>query len=243
MHSLDTMSVVEYLNANDVNVVKDIIVPNLHLDKWVGVISLIILIKTFIKSNKIAALNFATQLVMSHRDIWARIAENKRLLKITDLSDNIKTLDQIGKDQRRYVIFIIINTNLSYKAFKLKIQDYPIEAKVDTGSFFCKPIPNIVWNANKDYYEKDFVAFVEDAIKIAKGEKTSNKKLWYKVIERFNEVLRQIIGTIKRRINLQDKSIIKINDEIMGLLLERNIDPQEYINEIVKREVQNDDSE
>lgn len=241
----------EYLQAHHVDFFKDIILPNLSIDKWVAVISLIILIRTFIKSNKIAILNFDTQLATSHRDIWSKIISDVDLQEIANPDNATVSFNDIDAKQRRYVNFIIINTCLAYNAHKLKIRRYPFEAQTDTGSFFNKPIPNLIWENTKKYYEKDFVEFIDSSKKYAlNGSRGKNffrrflhlifiaplKWIYYKSYQVFKKCKNWLLSF--KTFIFGKKSVVFLERDSIKYLREKNIKPDDLINDYLRSYVE-----
>lgn len=233
----------KYFELYQINIFKDVILPNLSIDKWLAIITLIIFVRTFIKSNRIAALNFDTQLAMSHRDIWTKISECSELIKITHQFNGSITIDNITAKQRRYVNLIIINTHLAYKAHKLKIRKYPIESQIDSGHFFNKEIPNLIWNDIKKYYEDDFIKFIDNSITLSLNSTTKEKssKTFLSLLFKSQKWILKKIRTSNYKfqhlnfLTKRKKIRVSLSREQTLRLKNNSIDPQSLINDYIEK--------
>jgi hypothetical protein len=155
------------LHEHNVDLLKDILIPAFSIDKIAVVIGLYFAIKSFRLNAKIAKVSFIHQLTQSHRDIWIRIANDTNLQQIDNPSADP---DNVSLEQEKYVVFVLLNTNVAFDAHKEKVYLFSKQAQIDTGEFFNLPIPNAVWNSVKKYYDDDFVEFIENAKEIAQGK-------------------------------------------------------------------------
>lgn len=149
---------------------KDILLPFLAPDKLLTLIGIIYAVRTFSNSYKLNRVNFIYQLTQSHRDIWSKIHQAK-IERIIDPNADTAT---ISEEEKRHVIFIVLNTKVSYEAHKVKVYPITKEVQLDVGAFMNLPIPNKVWESLKYYYERDFVNFVDKCKKDAQGEPKKN---------------------------------------------------------------------
>ncbi|MBW4889204.1 hypothetical protein KXQ82_05735 [Mucilaginibacter sp. HMF5004] len=219
----------ELCTQHHIDPIKDILVPNITVDKIVALIAILFAIRTFISNNKIAKLNFECQLAASHRDIWSRIFQNESLHNI---SDPLANPTEITKEQRRYIIFIIINTRLAYLAGKSKIQEFSKQAQKDTGAFFNLPLPNHVWQNVKEFYEEDFNQFIHKAKDRAAGVTSPKRNIATVTKLLFDKVIKlpmRLIDIIKV------KSIrYQINSDLLSQLQQIDGDLHEHLNHAVQ---------
>lgn len=144
---------------------KDLLLPFLAPDKLLTLIGLIYAIRTFRNTYKLNRVNFIYQLTQSHRDIWSKIHQ----AKIERILDPNVDVNSITEEERRHIIFIVLNTKISFEAHKAKVYPITKEVQLDVGSFMNLPMPNKVWESIKYYYEIEYVKFVDKCKEDAKG--------------------------------------------------------------------------
>lgn len=137
---------------------RDLLLPFLAPDKILALIGIIYVARTFNSSYRLNKISFAYQLTQAHRDIWSKIYQAK-VERILSPEVDANTLTE---EEKRHIIYIILNTKLAYHAYKLKIYSMTKEVRLDIGEFMNLPLPNKTWNYLKPFHEKDFVSFIDN---------------------------------------------------------------------------------
>jgi hypothetical protein len=70
--------------------------------------------------------------------------------------------DNLSEDQKLFLQFLILHLNSSFRALHEGALINSEGLDEDVRHFFNKPGPRIAWEGNKQFYDKDFVSFVED---------------------------------------------------------------------------------
>jgi hypothetical protein len=100
-----------------------------------------------------------------HRDIWKMLYEEPKLTRVLEPNlDLVK--NPMTADESRFVGFLILHLNASFKAIKAGVLMRAEGLASDIQQFFDLPIPQAVWQKLRKYYDADFVDFIE----------TTNKK-------------------------------------------------------------------
>lgn len=152
--------IIDYLHSHNVSLVKDVLIPSVGIDKILTLVGLYYVIKTFKYSNKLAKVNFITQLTQNHRDIWARISADKLQERITNVNGDPNTLTRAEKT---HILNVILHIKTSYEAHIAHVKKLNAEEIHDIGSFLNYPLANRTWNEVKRWHEKRFVKFIEKA--------------------------------------------------------------------------------
>ncbi|HTB64170.1 MAG TPA: hypothetical protein VK737_11360 [Opitutales bacterium] len=100
-----------------------------------------------------------------HRDIWKMLFEEPKLSRVLEPKIDLAKNPMTG-DESRFVGFLILHLNASFKAIKAGVLMKAEGLASDIQQFFDLPIPQSVWQKLRKFYDADFVAFVE----------TTNKK-------------------------------------------------------------------
>jgi len=100
-----------------------------------------------------------------HRDIWKMLFEEPKLSRVLESEIDLSKNPMTG-DESRFVGFLILHLNASFKAIKAGVLMKAEGLASDIQQFFDLPIPQAVWQKLRIFYDYDFVAFVE----------TTNKK-------------------------------------------------------------------
>ncbi|OOQ57375.1 hypothetical protein [Mucilaginibacter pedocola] len=186
-----------FLSVHHIDFFKDIILPGITLDKVIALTALIYAIRSYIANSKLARINFSYQINNAHRDIWSKTYNDTGLKEVTNPNADITN---ITKEQRRFVVFILLNNEISYDAFIKGIHDYTLASQKDTGDFFNLPIPDAVWSVAKEYYEPEFVTFIDGTKSLAKLKNFKPKSLRQKIFYRLRSKVRKILLKLGNRL-------------------------------------------
>lgn len=157
----------KFLKSHDVDLIKDILVPNISVDKIVAFAALIYAIRAFNSSYNLSRANFTYQLIQSHRDLWSKI----HALNLTRITDPNADPSTITSDEERYIIFLILHIEASFEAHRTNVLRVNRYSLVDIGEIFLLPLPKLVWSRIEMVNDKEFVKFIKFCAELAAGKK------------------------------------------------------------------------
>ena len=96
----------------------------------------------------------------SHREIWSELYNRPALERILLPSANIVT-KPVTRDEEMFVHLVFLHAGAAYQAIKEKLFEKPHGLEADLGMFLSLPIPEVVWERMRTFYQPDFVRFVE----------------------------------------------------------------------------------
>jgi hypothetical protein len=103
-------------------------------------------------------------LTMQHREIWKMLYEEPKLARVLESNLDLAKNPMTG-DETRFVGFLILHLNASFKAIKAGVLMEAEGLASDIQQFFNLPIPQAVWHKMRKFYDADFVAFIETTSK------------------------------------------------------------------------------
>jgi hypothetical protein len=103
-------------------------------------------------------------LTAQHREIWERFYERPQLARVRDAHADVKKKPPT-RDESLFVHLIILHLNCWYQAVKRREVTEPEGMNLDVGKFFALPVPHAVWMKWREYQDREFVRYVDDAIK------------------------------------------------------------------------------
>ena len=126
--------------------------------------TLIVSLYTIKTNTKTIQAHTILEITISHRDLWGHIYSNKKHGRVLSEKPNLK-MKPPTEDEILFANMLLLHIQVSYlnissKSVK-KVQGFVEDIK-EVLSF---PIPNMVWNQNKFFYDKKFVKYVEKNIK------------------------------------------------------------------------------
>jgi hypothetical protein len=105
------------------------------------------------------------EIVHSHRELWLELIEKPELAR-TLKSDVDLQKNPITVVEERFVHLLVIHLSVAFVARKSGMLPSLSRLEDDVGSFFSLPIPRQVWKWSLKFQEKDFVDFVERAVRL-----------------------------------------------------------------------------
>jgi hypothetical protein len=119
---------------------------------------------TILKDSEVRKIANLIALNQQHQTNWKELYEHPELARITDERVALDTM-QLSHEERVFVTSLILHLSVVHRATKAKMFVTVDGLKKDVNEFFSLPIPKAVWEKIKSSQEKDFVAFVEAAMK------------------------------------------------------------------------------
>ncbi len=95
-----------------------------------------------------------------HRELWRSLDANGALARAFD-GQRDALRDPPSQEERRFIRSAILHLGTVYRAIKLDEVLKPQGMDADIRAFFAKPIPHDVWNDEKRFQDKDFVAYID----------------------------------------------------------------------------------
>lgn len=102
-------------------------------------------------------------LTAQHREIWQRFYEKPHLARVRDANADLVEKPPTP-DEALFVHLIILHLNCWYQAVKRREVTEPEGMNLDVGAFFALPIPRHVWLQWREYQDREFVRYVDNAI-------------------------------------------------------------------------------
>jgi len=100
------------------------------------------------------------ELTKQHRELWMTLFTNPELSRV--LRDDIDlNLKPPTDEETRFVTMLILHLNGAYQAIKADVLKKPEGLTADIRGFFALPIPQVIWERAKHFYDTDFIVFVE----------------------------------------------------------------------------------
>ncbi|MCF7763183.1 MAG: hypothetical protein K9N62_05870 [Verrucomicrobia bacterium] len=103
------------------------------------------------------------ELTGSHRDIWENLFTHTTLSRITKREVDL-VREPITEHERLIVRLLILHLNAVFHASEISNVIRLEGIHVDVQQFFSAPIPSAIWAEFRDFQNRDFVRFVEQAV-------------------------------------------------------------------------------
>jgi len=100
------------------------------------------------------------QLTQNHREIWAELYSNPKLLRVIDPAADI-VKQPPTEDEETFVNSVILHLNSSYYALEDHLVTKPEGLCRDVRDFFSLPVPRAIWERRREEQNIRFVQFVE----------------------------------------------------------------------------------
>jgi hypothetical protein len=94
------------------------------------------------------------------RDIWRELLYRPELSRVLDIKPDLRA-KPITQEEELFVGFLILHLNGAYQAIGNGMFASPEGLKADVMEFFSCPIPKAIWEKEKIFQNKKFIAFVE----------------------------------------------------------------------------------
>jgi hypothetical protein len=131
------------------------------LSETVGIIGSLIFTglsaRTDTKARRIENL---LKLTEQHRDIWRELLHSPKLSRVLDANPDLQATP-VTQEEELFVGFLILHLNGAYQAIGNGMFASPEALKTDVMEFFSCPIPKAIWDKQKVFQNKKFIAFVE----------------------------------------------------------------------------------
>ena len=114
------------------------------------------------KTRKVANL---INLTTNHREIWFTFLNDRELLRVRDPQATIETAPITLKEEI-FTVAVVLHLASSFAAEKNHLTIKEEGLRLDVSNFFSQPIPEAIWEKVKQYYNDDFVAYVESCRQI-----------------------------------------------------------------------------
>lgn len=95
-----------------------------------------------------------------HREVWTRYASEPALHRIKAPIADL-TLTPISLKEHQFVTDVIHHLAACFHASENGVFKMPEAISNDIKTFFALPIPRAVWEMNKTFQDRKFIAFVE----------------------------------------------------------------------------------
>lgn len=100
------------------------------------------------------------KLTEQHRDIWEELHRKPALGRVKESRADLFT-KPVTVEEEQFVTLLILHLHCWYRAVMDQEVRSPEGLARDVHGFFSRPIPAAVWRKNREYYDRDFVDFVE----------------------------------------------------------------------------------
>ena len=103
-------------------------------------------------------------LTEAHREIWSQLRGEPNLARVIDDSADLVHAPAT-KEEEVFITSLILHLYCVYRATKLGMYPHLEGLRRDVREFYSLPIPSQVWERMKSFQDRDFVSFVEDALR------------------------------------------------------------------------------
>ena len=103
-------------------------------------------------------------LTAAHREIWSELREEPSLARVIDQTADLVHAPAT-KEEEIFVTALILHLYCVYRATKLGMYPHLEGLRRDVRELYSLPIPSQVWERMKLLQDRDFVRFVEDALR------------------------------------------------------------------------------
>jgi hypothetical protein len=110
-------------------------------------------------------LNNLVSLTQQHRDIWEEIQSNPSLARVIDPNADLYT-KPVTPQEAVFVGHLLLHLHSWYRLMRGGEVRAFDGLSLDMKAFFAMPIPINVWNERREFFDLDFVDFVEQSVDI-----------------------------------------------------------------------------
>lgn len=150
------------------------------LENWFDILQSFFIVGGFILSyfanrNNIRSrkVEYLFQINQSHREIWGKTYTSPELLRVKAKNIDLQK-NPVTEAERRFVIEVIIHIHAVYEAISKGLFKKG-EMEKDIASYLLLPIPNLIWQEVKKYYDKQFVSYVDGLLLKSKRTNRMNE--------------------------------------------------------------------
>lgn len=101
----------------------------------------------------------------NHRNVWKEFFERPELKRVLESAPNFNN-QAVTAEETVFVNMVILHTSSVFEALKDQLLSKQEGFRKDVAFFFALPIPNAVWQKTKLLQNSDFVAFVEECLRV-----------------------------------------------------------------------------
>jgi hypothetical protein len=131
---------------------------------WVPLIetgSLVFAIFAIYDNTKARRLSNLLRLTQSHRELWSEPIRRPALARILDSTRNLSQ-DPLSTEEEEFLNLAILHVRACFQAIRDGMPIHAAGVEADVRAFFSLPAVQSVWNRRKPFYEKQFIAWIED---------------------------------------------------------------------------------
>ena len=122
-------------------------------------------LRAIVRTNRAAA---ALDIANSHRQLFLEALKDPELARV--LEDDAEAASvAITPKERLFTTLLFIHIYTVFRLHKEKLLSMPREWYTDIAEFALLPVPRAVWEDVRRVQDKEFVRFVEDAVRRAKA--------------------------------------------------------------------------
>lgn len=147
------------------------VLPNWIGDNWfallqsIGIVGGLIYTGRVVHTDaKVRRLENRFALTKQHREIWSMLYDRPGLSRVLDPKADLATAP-LTMEEELFVRFLIFHLDNSYHAAREGFFGTPEGLGDDLRQFFALPVPRGVWTKAAKLQDRDFVRFVESAIR------------------------------------------------------------------------------
>lgn len=133
---------------------------------WFEVLQSIFIVGAFVHTyystryeNRSRKAEYLLQITQSHREIWGKTYAQPELLRIKKANVDLQK-NPITELERRFAKEVIMHIYSVYEAISIGLFNKG-DMEKDVADYLQLPIPNVVWQEVKRYYNKRFVSDID----------------------------------------------------------------------------------
>ena len=103
-------------------------------------------------------------LTQAHREIWLQFQSDAELVRILDRNADAASFPATAKEEF-FITSLILHLYCAYRGIQRGMYPKLEGLQRDIREFYSLPIPSQVWERMKVFQDRDFVSFVDDALR------------------------------------------------------------------------------
>lgn len=107
-------------------------------------------------------------LTEQHRNIWSFLYSYPQLARILERNLDLAK-HPITTEEEIFVRSLVLHLASSHKAAGVGLFESPENVTADIRGFFLLPVPNAIWKQIRQMQDREFVAYVESALRSESG--------------------------------------------------------------------------
>ena len=138
---------------------------------WEGIVAVVSVTSALVfnatemrQSTKARQVETLSKLTDRHLEIWTYFHSQPDLMRILATDVDVED-DTLSRKEIHFVSFLLLNLNVSYWAARRGIFRQHDNIKAEIRSFLALPIPRAAWRILRDSHDREFVSFIEDALR------------------------------------------------------------------------------